>query len=87
MEPTSPFRPETVSFEQNPAQAPIWGTIPITRAADTVVKLVQPMKQAPGPLGVKRHVSAIIQAKLCPSAAFQDTPGLLGRPRTGSFAG
>ena len=32
-------------------QAPIWGTTPITRAADVVVNPVQPLKQASGPLG------------------------------------
>ena len=68
-------------------QAPIWGTTPITRAADVVVNPVQPPKQASEPLGVKRCVSPIVRAELCPSAAFCDTAGLLGRPRTGSFAG
>lgn len=66
----SPSRPESVSFEQNPAQALIWGTAPITRAAEAAVNPGQLPKQAPGPLGVKRCVSAMIRAKLCLSAAF-----------------
>ena len=43
-------------------QAPIWRTIPITRAADAAVNPVQPPKQAPGPLGretlCKRHYTS-----------------------------
>jgi len=34
---------------------------------------LSPEKQASGPLDVKRHVSAIIRAKLCLSSAFYDT--------------
>ena len=67
-------------------QAPVWGTTRRTRAADVGVNPVQPMKQAPGPLGVKRHASAVIRAKLCPSAAFCERRGRLRRPRTVSFA-
>ena len=38
----SPSRPETLSFKQNLAQAPISVTTPITRAADVGVNPIQP---------------------------------------------